>query len=524
MHNPPSWRPGESGSVLLLSLLITGLIATMTLSFANSMSTQIQVARDEAATLHADLAAQSGLEYAQRRLLLDPLWEGTVDGPLMFVEDGFFSVTRKEGKGSKILPTEVGLILEGQRSESLARYETQLHVNPGDPLLDKAVSVLGDVSGSNIHIDGDYLILDAPGWLWSFNIALIPEVEADPRLAQTDLNDDQLEIDTRTTATREAEEATTTEEFGQKSQWYWSEDGWEDAWTSSAGGTLEKASDWDYDAWKWDSLLSSSSTKTSTSSTKTTTESITTKIIDDTLMHVRKDEYQVEGVWLRSPGGEETYVALDRVDAPGVLNNFSETIYAWAENQQREQQPVHAPGWDFDRYLVPSPKIHIFDRVTEVRDQVFDETVVFILDPGQALVLENVEFRGGAVVWAESDYDFTGAPRNPITLEGSNSFGQDTGSSENIGLLAPGSSIEIIGIDRHDTAGYSVVHSLKQVKRFHHVGVLIILNSATDVQDSSFIHDPAIAADPPEGLVFFGDLPGVRVEQLIESYDAPPLP
>ncbi|MHC4381175.1 MAG: hypothetical protein ACYSU1_08815, partial [Planctomycetota bacterium] len=73
MPNPPYCRPAEAGSVLLLSLLITGLIATMTLSFANSMGTQIQVSRDEAATLHADLAAQSGLEYAKGRLRIDPL-------------------------------------------------------------------------------------------------------------------------------------------------------------------------------------------------------------------------------------------------------------------------------------------------------------------------------------------------------------------------------------------------------------------------------------------------------------------
>jgi hypothetical protein len=518
--------------VLLLSLLITGLIATMTLSFANSMGTQIQVSRDEAATLHADLAAQSGLEYAKGRLRIDPLWTGTVDGPMMFTEEGFFTVTRKEGQGSKILPTQVGLILEGQLAESFARYETELSVNPGDPLLDKAVSVLGDISGSNIRIDGDYLVLDAPGWLWTFHVELIPEVEADPRLAETDLNEDQLEIDTRTESTKDSEPLT-TEELSRKSHWYWADGDWSSNWTSSDGDTLDKSSDWNWDDWKWSSLSDTSDSTTTvktdtltTDSTKTETitEVVSTSIIDDTLMHVRKEDYVIEGVWLRSPEGGETYVALDRVDAPGVLNNFSETLYAWAENQEKEQQPVHAPGWDFDRYLVPSPDIRVFDHVTEVKDLVLDETAVFLLDPGQELNLRNVDFRGGAVVWTESDYDFSGEPRNPVILGGSNSFGRSTSTSENIGLLAPGSSIEVLGANRHDTAGYSVVHSLKEVKRFHHVGVLIVLNSATDVQDSSFLHDPSIAANPPDGLIFFGDLPSVRVEQLIESYDAPPLP
>ena len=77
MLNALIHRSKDAGSVLLMVLLVTGLIATMALSFANSMATQIQLARDHAATLHADLAAQSGLEYAQRRLFLDPLWQGT---------------------------------------------------------------------------------------------------------------------------------------------------------------------------------------------------------------------------------------------------------------------------------------------------------------------------------------------------------------------------------------------------------------------------------------------------------------
>lgn len=537
MRNLPSWRSGtthRAGSILLLSLLITGLIATVTLSFANAMSTQIQLSRDQAVTLQADLAAQSGLEYAKRQLRIDPLWTGTLEGPLTFAEGATFSIARKEGQGSKVLPTDVELVLEGQVEDSLARYETELQVNPGDPLMDKSVSVLGDVTGSNIRIDGDYMILDAPGWLWSFHLELIDDVEADPRLADTDIREDQLEIDMRSQAVRDGEVLSDRELYA-KSYWYYSDGSWDNDWQTDSGSKVDTTSDWNWNDWKWESLSSGDSLSLDSNSTDSV--SVDSKSLDSlsedpepvdpldgVLMHVRKDEYTVEGVWLQSPGGETTYVALDRVDAPGILNVFSETVYAWAENQAQEDQPIHTPGWLLDQYLASGPKVRIFDRVTSVKDLVLDEIAVFVLDPGQVLELKNVDFKNGAVVWTETDYDFSGEPRNPIVLSGSNKFGRDTGSSDNIGLLAPGSSLTVQGNDRHDIVGYTVLHSLDQVQRFHHVGVLIVLNSATGVLDSSFLHDSTIAAFPPQGLTFFGDLPGVQVQALIESYDAPPLP
>ena len=180
-------RSPRTGSVLLLSLLVTGMIATIALSFATSMGTQIQLTRDQAATLHADFASQSGLEYAQRRLLIDPMWQGTADGPLLYTDDTTFTIVRLTKEGSMVLPTEVSVLIEGRQPFAASRLEALLHVNPGDPLLDKAVTVLGDASGSNIKIEGDYMLLDEPGWLWNFRIDLIPDVQADDRLDDTEV-------------------------------------------------------------------------------------------------------------------------------------------------------------------------------------------------------------------------------------------------------------------------------------------------------------------------------------------------
>lgn len=500
---PSSSRPSRAGSVLLLALLVTGMIATMALTFANSMGTQIQLARDQAATLHADLAGQSGLEYAMRRLRIDPMWNGTEGAPLLYHEGTTFSIVRTEGKGSMVLPSEVSLLIEGKQSFSAARFEALLRVNPGDPLMDKAVSVLGDFTGSNLKIDGDYLLLDAPGWLWDFRIDLLPNVQVDTRLNDTDKTEEQVEIDTRTAASKSADDAAGYDDDGVL----------ERKRLASMSADEKKASS-----------LGSSVSSAASSSRGASTASAVTSTIEDLLMHIRKVNYAVEGVWARSENGEETFIGLDRVEAPGALHNFSEKLYAWAENQIQEKQPIHAPGWDLDQYLTPSSKIRIFDRITDVSDLDIPETAVFLLDEGQTLNLTDVNFRGGMIVWTPDDYDYTEAPRNPIVLEGTTNFGGGTAGLENVGIIAPGSSLTMSGSQRHTVTGYTLLHSLTQVRRMQHRGVLIVLNSATEVYDSSFSHDADIAAKPPAGLVFFGDLPGVHVLSLIESYDAPPLP
>lgn len=499
MHRISSPRSARTGSVLLLALLVTGMIATMALTFANSMGTQIQLARDQAATLHADLAGQSGLEYAMRRLHINPMWKGTEGAPLLYADGTTFTIVRQEGTGSMVLPSEVGLLIEGKQSFSAARFEALLRVNPGDPLLDKAVSVLGDFSGSNLKIDGDYLLLDAPGWLWDFRIDLIPDVQADTRLDDTDVEEKQVKLDTRSVASQEKDKTDGYDKDGVKLQRI------ADKETEEGAKEIAKA-------------------EKKAEKPATPVVPLLSSTVDDLLIHIRKENYAIEGVWARSENGEETFIALDRIEAPGTLHNFSEKLYAWAGNQVQEKQPIHAPGWDLDQYLVASPKIRIFDHIQAVEDLDIPETAVFLLDDGDTLNLKNVNFRGGMIVWTPDDYDYTSAPRNPITLEAMTSFGGGTAGLENVGIIAPGSSLTMVGSQRHTVTGYTLLHSLTQVRRLQHRGILIVLNSATEVYDSSFSHDPEIAEKPPEGLVFFGDLPGVRVLSLIESYDAPPLP
>jgi hypothetical protein len=67
----------ERGSVLILVMLITSLLATAAWSYSDEVDSLVDNTRDEGGALRAEFAAESGMEYAQRRLTLDPFWQGT---------------------------------------------------------------------------------------------------------------------------------------------------------------------------------------------------------------------------------------------------------------------------------------------------------------------------------------------------------------------------------------------------------------------------------------------------------------
>ena len=154
------------GSVLLLSLFVTGMIAVLALNFMSTMDNQINIARDQAASLHADLAAQAGLEYAQRQLLLNNRWEGTNNKQIPFADGPAFNINRLTDLEDELFESDVTLSVIGLQSAAIAQFEAILRVKPGDPLLDKAFSVLGDSQAENLQINGDYLLVDESGHLW----------------------------------------------------------------------------------------------------------------------------------------------------------------------------------------------------------------------------------------------------------------------------------------------------------------------------------------------------------------------
>lgn len=472
----------QRGSVLLLTLLTTSVMAMLALSFAATMKGSIQVTRDHNANLLSDLAAQSGLEFAQHHLLQDPEWDGTATEGEAFGDEVRFMVTRADGPTSRVLPTEVTLIIEGVKASSLTRLQAQILVTPGDPLLDKAVSILGGASGSNLAIDGNYLLVDATGHLWEFREDLIAGVTRDERITFTEEMRNRLVMDFSQTQIERLKQKiidqveadlgrilTTLTEEERKAAYYAAA---MDAWAAKGGGTS----------------------------------------------HMKGEQGAVQGVWLPAVEGTAPTLSLSRIDAPGDLHHYANTRYAWAENQELEEDPVHAPGWKLNSYTKEDPLLVLYEGVTDLRDVTIEETVVFVLDPNESLYLENVNFRGGMVVFAEADYDSAGPPRNLLTLGGSCVIGGGSGGKDGIGILAPGCRLTTTGAQKQTVTGFSVLHSLNSVQRLVHHGVLIILNSAVGIIDSSFTYDRSVAVDPPYGMSFFGDLPLIDLVVLQEDY------
>ena len=66
----------RNGRLILISLAIASLISAQGRSWAKNGRLYRRLAIEITDNLKADLAAQSGLELAQRRLQLDPNWSG----------------------------------------------------------------------------------------------------------------------------------------------------------------------------------------------------------------------------------------------------------------------------------------------------------------------------------------------------------------------------------------------------------------------------------------------------------------
>jgi len=479
-NNPPPEL--QRGSILLLTLLTTSVLAMLALSFAATMKSSIQVTRDHNAHLLSDLAAQSGLEFAQHHLLQDPEWEGTPKDGEDFGDDVTFIVTRAEGPKSRVLPTEVTLTIQGLQNSSLTQLQARLMVTPGDPLLDKSISILGGASGSNLAIQGDYLLIDAAGQLWEYRDDLLEGAQQDDRIVFTEETIERMVVtftpaqllQIRDDIIADAESTigrvlTLLTEDERKAAYY--ADAVED-WADKGGGES----------------------------------------------HIRGEENQVKGIWVPVTGEGVPVLSLSRIDASGELHHYANTNYEWADRQELEEDPVHAPGWNLESYLEEDPDLLLVENTTDLRDVTAEKTVVFYLDPGEHLYLENVNFPGGMVVYAEEDYDTFGAPRNTLTLGGACVIGGGTGGKTNIGIMAPGCRLSTSGAQRQTVTGFSVLHSLDSAQRLVHHGVLIILNSAVGILDSSFTYDRNVAVDPPVGLSFFGDLPLVDIVVLEEDY------
>jgi len=154
----------ERGAVFLFALVLTGIVATLAASFGSSIRLQIKVASNAAEELKSDLATQSGLEFSQRQLLLDPNWQGT--GVSGIDLDGIhFDVGRVDSGGLTTLN------ITGQADSGISKIIAEFTNSTGLSTSDKALLFLGsDFDITSMLIKGDLLLPDSLGvvsdWLY----------------------------------------------------------------------------------------------------------------------------------------------------------------------------------------------------------------------------------------------------------------------------------------------------------------------------------------------------------------------
>lgn len=167
-------RHRQRGTVLLLVILVTGLLATLTASYSGTLEDRMDLQRDEASALRAEFAAESGLEYAQRRLLLDSSWTGTDEGGIT-LGDGMtnFVISSAADEDSSFGDNVHVLEVDGEYGESRAQLGSAVQVFPGESgTSELALIFLGeDFKQTHGMVYGDVVITDRANKVddWVFN-------------------------------------------------------------------------------------------------------------------------------------------------------------------------------------------------------------------------------------------------------------------------------------------------------------------------------------------------------------------
>lgn len=379
---------GQRGTVLLLVILVTGLLGAITASFSGSLEDQMDIQRDESAALRAEFAAESGLEYAQRRLLLESSWSGTDAGGIT-LGDGMtnFVISASKDSNSQLGDNVHVLEVEGEYGESRAQLGSAVEVFPGESgTSELALIFLGeDFKQSHGMVYGDVLVTDR----------------------------------------------------------------------------ANKVDDWVFD-------------------------------------EEGNGSYQAGGAAI---DGNTQFICTG---VEGTVFKYRDDIgdYQWLGDEMVLTENSKAPAWDLDEYLVPGPGKVIFEGVTSMDYEYYEETAVFVLEEGQTLKLKGCTFAGGLVIYCPKDYDLRQGYRNTVMLkQGTCIGGGDGGVEPNIGVIGPGIRLKN---DGHGNwmCGFHFVNELGNLKYSDVIGQLVVLNKVQNLKDCGVYYYAPAAEERPSAITF----------------------
>jgi hypothetical protein len=181
-------RRGDRGTILVITMIVSGILTLMSMSFGMTVRTAVAQAREAEPALHAELAAHSAVDYALRQLLFDSDWDGTGQEMLPLEGGTGFTVRREpvlsarppieDGDGNGHAgpdtdPTETYLFtLTGSHGMAEATLEMVVRISSMDPIKDQAFAVLGGaVDLQHLSVSGNMLITDELG----FTLDYIPD-------------------------------------------------------------------------------------------------------------------------------------------------------------------------------------------------------------------------------------------------------------------------------------------------------------------------------------------------------------
>lgn len=371
----PSPQPGprsrQRGAVFLVCLFLVALLSLTASSFTLASHDAVEIARDQNASLQAELLAESAVAYSLRQFTFDPEWQGTgAEGQAVGAAGSFAVEMLGPGAGGGVL-----VRMSGSDGLALAMLQAELAVGGGGPggLLKSCglVTLGGDVDTNNLAVRaGNMLIVDA-----------------------------------------------------------------ED-------GVL------DYDAGA-----------------------------DD---------------WLEA-AIDEPEILANNVEVEGTLYTYlSELDGIEAEQRATVGTPVRTPKFDLDAFLVPNENVLIKTTGT-LKNISTDKTVVVNVPAGTHISISDCDFRGGLVVYSESDYAPRGAPRNTMEWKKS-SFGaaSATGAVAKLGVLAPAAHVTH---SHTQNSGYGLFY-LKSADHFNAVtitaGALVVADYVQQMNNVEISYDETI--------------------------------
>lgn len=122
----------QRGSILLAAAVFAFILYAAGVSLASSVYDRVEVERDGTDSLKAELAAESGLEYAQRRLLLNSNWTGTGQNGVNLPDGSNFVVTAEFEENSSYGADVHVVTVQGSFGQGLARLGGGIRVYGGE--------------------------------------------------------------------------------------------------------------------------------------------------------------------------------------------------------------------------------------------------------------------------------------------------------------------------------------------------------------------------------------------------------